>query len=197
MRAISALSSSSGAGRFVRDAYPVDAEARRGAVRDALWACRAGQSACRSCSGRRRLSCFRGRTLMCRRLGIPIGRRMCRLGTMSAVHCYGVPQIVGRRAASSICGRWSSAMKASAPNGWSVDELEARDARESAARDRDVSHGDRAHRGQGEASQNKPRAERERVIEGLKAAGETKLVALMQAGIGKSLNRVWKNGGML
>jgi transcriptional regulator len=70
-------------------------------------------------------------------------------------------------------------------NGWSVDELKAQ-MRESLPRGVVTFRMEIARiKGKAKLSQNKPRGERERVIAGLKDAGETELVALMQKDLEK------------
>jgi transcriptional regulator len=102
----------------------------------------------------------------------------------AAVHCYGVPQpIEGDPIAhlEQMVERYEGARA----NGWSIDELKPQ-MRETLPR------GIVAFRmeivrieGKAKLSQNKPRAERERVIAGLEAAGETELVELMRAALEK------------
>ena len=97
----------------------------------------------------------------------------------AAVHCYGTPvPLEGHQLEhlSQMVERYEGARA----NGWSIDELEPQ-MRETLPR------GIVAFRmaitrieGKAKLSQNKPREERVRVIEGLRAAGEVKLVALMQ-----------------
>jgi transcriptional regulator len=97
----------------------------------------------------------------------------------AAVHCIGSPQALDGRQLEHL-GEMVERYEGARVNGWSIDELKTQ-MRESLPR------GITSFRmpivrieGKAKLSQNKPRAERERVIEGLKAAGETKLVALME-----------------
>jgi transcriptional regulator len=98
----------------------------------------------------------------------------------AAVHCYGVPQQAGGDVLAHLrqmVERYEGAA------GWRVEELKA-EMRETLPRGI-VAFRMEIQRIEGKAklSQNKPREERLRVIEGLKAAGEGKLVALMQAAL--------------
>lgn len=102
----------------------------------------------------------------------------------AAVHCTGVPQLPGGDQIEHLrlmVARYEGAR----PNGWNIDELKA-EMRESLPRGIVTFRMEIARiEGKAKLSQNKPRGERERVIEGLKAAGETKLVALMQTELEK------------
>jgi transcriptional regulator len=70
-------------------------------------------------------------------------------------------------------------------NGWSIDELKPQ-MRETLPRGIAAFRMEIARiEGKAKLSQNKPRAERERVIAGLEAAGETELVGLMRAALEK------------
>lgn len=94
----------------------------------------------------------------------------------AAVHCTGTPVVHEgdvRTHLSEMVGRYEGV------DGWSFGEL-------SPQMQETMPRGIVAFRmeitrieGKAKLSQNKPRAERERVIEGLKAQGETRLVALM------------------
>jgi transcriptional regulator len=93
-----------------------------------------------------------------------------------AVHCAGTPVVYEgdvREHLSEMVGRYEGT------DGWSFGEL-APEVQETMPRGI-VGFRMEITRIEGKAklSQNKPRAERERVIEGLKAAGETRLVTLM------------------
>ncbi len=98
----------------------------------------------------------------------------------AAVHCTGVPQLTGGDQIEHLrlmVARYEGAR----PNGWSIDELKA-ELRESLPRGIVTFRMEIARiEGKAKLSQNKLRGERERVIAGLKAAGETRLVALMQS----------------
>lgn len=96
----------------------------------------------------------------------------------SAVHCYGVAEAVAGDALPHLSAL-ADAYERSRPNGWSVKELKP-DIRENLPRGV-VGLRMEINRIEGKAklSQNKPRAERERLIEGLKADGETLLAARM------------------
>jgi len=103
----------------------------------------------------------------------------------AAVHCYGTPHVSDGSQIehlSQMVERYEGARV----NGWRVDELKAQ-MRESLPRGIVTFRMEIARiEGKAKLSQNKPREERERVIEGLKAAGETELVALMQAALEKA-----------
>lgn len=103
----------------------------------------------------------------------------------SAVHCCGVAEAY-QGEALTLLREMADAHEAGRINGWSIDELHST-ARES------LPKGVVALRieitrieGKAKHSQNKPRLERERVIKGLKDAGEARLAAIMQ----KELDRV-------
>ncbi len=100
----------------------------------------------------------------------------------SAVHCYGVPTAVERDALVHL-GEMVERYEGPRPDGWRLDELKPQ-MRESLPR------GIVAFRmeitrieGKAKLSQNKPREERERVIAGLEAAGETEMVEAMRAAL--------------
>ena len=102
----------------------------------------------------------------------------------AAVHCYGVVEVHPGEAIELLAAM-TDAYEGQRPNGWSVGELDAR-VRES------LPKGVVALRmqitrieGKAKLSQNKPRLERERVISELKAAGETRLAAVMQTELDK------------
>lgn len=97
----------------------------------------------------------------------------------SAVHCYGVAELY-RGEALALLREMTVAYEAGRTNGWSVDELHTT-AREN------LPKGVIALRmeitrieGKAKHSQNKPRLERERVIDGLKDAGDARLAATME-----------------
>jgi transcriptional regulator len=97
----------------------------------------------------------------------------------SAVHCYGVVEPYQGQAIT-LLSEMAQVYEAGRVNGWSTDELH------STARD-NMPKGVTALRmeitrieGKAKHSQNKPRLERERVIKGLKDAGEVRLAAIME-----------------
>jgi transcriptional regulator len=103
----------------------------------------------------------------------------------AAVHCYGVPQSIEGDSIEHL-GQMVARYEGARADGWSIDELKPQ-MREALPR------GIVAFRmeitrieGKAKLSQNKPREERERVIAGLEAAGETELVALMRAALEKA-----------
>jgi transcriptional regulator len=102
----------------------------------------------------------------------------------AAVHCTGVPQGSDENQLEHLRDMVQR-YEGGRPNGWHVDELKPQ-MQESLPRGI-VTFRMEITRIEGKAklSQNKPAPERARVIEGLKAAGETKLVALMQAAVEK------------
>jgi transcriptional regulator len=103
----------------------------------------------------------------------------------AAVHCTGVPVPLEGHQLEHL-SRMVERYEGARPNGWSLGELKAQ-MRESLPRGIVTFRMPIARiEGKAKLSQNKPRGERERVIEGLKEAGETKLVALMQAALEKA-----------
>ncbi len=97
----------------------------------------------------------------------------------AAVHCTGVPQLSGGDQIEHL-RLMVARYEGERPNGWSVDELKA-EMRESLPRGIVTFRMEIARiEGKAKLSQNKPRFERERVIEGLIVAGETRLVTLMR-----------------
>jgi transcriptional regulator len=103
----------------------------------------------------------------------------------AAVHCYGVPRLTGGDQLSHL-RQMVARYEGQRPNGWNVDELKA-EMRESLPRGIVTFRMEIARiEGKAKLSQNKPRAERERVIEGLKDAGEAKLAALMRKELEKA-----------
>jgi transcriptional regulator len=103
----------------------------------------------------------------------------------AAVHCYGVPVAIDGRQLEHL-GKMVERYEGVRPNGWSIDELRAQ-MRESLPRGIVTFRMPIARiEGKAKLSQNKPREERERVVEGVKAAGETRLVALLQAALEKA-----------
>ena len=103
----------------------------------------------------------------------------------AAVHCTGVPAVLEGHQLEHL-GQMVERYERSRADGWSLDELKAQ-MRESLPRGI-VTFRMPITRIEGKAklSQNKPREERERVVEGLKVAGEARLVALMQAALEKA-----------
>jgi transcriptional regulator len=95
-----------------------------------------------------------------------------------AVHAYGVPEVVEN--AAEVLERVTRKYEADRPNGWSMSEL--KDNLREKLPQQVVAFRLPIARIEAKAklSQNKPRAERERVIEELKAAGETKLARRME-----------------
>jgi transcriptional regulator len=103
----------------------------------------------------------------------------------AAVHCYGVPVLSGGDQLEHL-RLMVERYEGQRPNGWSVDELKA-EMRESLPRGIVTFRMEIARiEGKAKLSQNKPRAERERVIEGLMAAGETKLAQRMKLELEKA-----------
>lgn len=102
----------------------------------------------------------------------------------AAVHCFGAPVAIEGHQLEHL-GQMVERYEGARPNGWSIDELKPQ-MRESLPRGI-VTFRMEITRIEGKAklSQNKPAPERARVIEGLKAEGETALVALMQAALEK------------
>jgi transcriptional regulator len=102
----------------------------------------------------------------------------------AAVHCHGVMQIADGEPIEHL-RQMAERYEGARANGWSVDELKAQ-MRESLPRGVVTFRMEIARiEGKAKLSQNKPRGERERVIAGLKDAGETELVALMQKDLEK------------
>ena len=95
-----------------------------------------------------------------------------------AVHAYGVPELVEN--AAEVLERVTRKYEADRPNGWSMSEL--KDNLREKLPQQVVAFRLSIARIEGKAklSQNKPRAERERVVDELKAAGETKLARRME-----------------
>jgi transcriptional regulator len=95
-----------------------------------------------------------------------------------AVHCYGTPLAVDADQLAHLSAM-AEKYEASRANGWSVQELTPQ-LRETLPRGVVTFRMEIAKiEGKAKLSQNKPREERVRVIEGLKAAGEAKVAALM------------------
>jgi transcriptional regulator len=103
-----------------------------------------------------------------------------------AVHAYGTPEALPAGDSAGHLGRLVAKYEGARANGWSMSELKD-DLREMLPQ-QVIPFRIEISRIEGKAklSQNKPRAERERVIEGLKAAGEAKLVAAMQKELEKA-----------
>ena len=100
----------------------------------------------------------------------------------AAVHCHGAAQPSDTNQLAHL-SEMVRRYEGRRPNGWSVDELKAQ-LRESLPRAIITFRMEIARvEGKAKLSQNKPRAERERVIEGLKADGESELAQLMQAAL--------------
>ena len=97
-----------------------------------------------------------------------------------AVHAYGTPEALPADVSGEHLGRLAAKYEAKRPNGWSMSEL--KDNLREMLPQQVVAFRLPIARIEGKAklSQNKPKAERERVIEGLKAAGETKLARRME-----------------
>jgi len=97
----------------------------------------------------------------------------------SAVHCHGVAEAIAGETLP-LLSEMADVYEKDRARGWRVDELTA-DLRESLPR---AIVGLRLEitriEGKAKFSQNKPRAERERLIEGLKASGDTSLAAIME-----------------
>lgn len=96
-----------------------------------------------------------------------------------AVHAYGTPQALPTKDSALHLSRLAAKYEAKRHNGWSMDEL--KDNLREMLPQQVVPFRIEIARIEGKAklSQNKPRAERERVIEGLKAVGEMKLARRM------------------
>lgn len=95
-----------------------------------------------------------------------------------AVHAYGVPETIEN--AAEVLDRVARKYEADRPNGWSMGELKE-NLREMLPQQVVAFRLPIARiEGKAKLSQNKPKAERERVIEGLKAAGELKLAQRME-----------------
>ncbi len=97
----------------------------------------------------------------------------------SAVHCYGVPLAVGENELD-LLRQMTERYESQRPNGWTVDELKPQ-IREMVPRAivpirMEITRIE----GKAKLSQNKPREERQRVIDGLRADGEGELAELME-----------------
>jgi transcriptional regulator len=103
----------------------------------------------------------------------------------AAVHCTGVPREAGGDALAHL-GKMVERYEGGRTNGWKIDELKP--AMQESLPRAIVAFRMEITRIEGKAklSQNKPASERQRVIEGLKAEGETDLVALMEAALEKA-----------
>jgi transcriptional regulator len=96
----------------------------------------------------------------------------------TAVHCYGVPVLSDGEQIEHL-RRMVERYESGRTRGWSIDELKA-EMRESLPRGIITFRMEITRiEGKAKLSQNKPRAERERVVEGLKASGEVKLAGRM------------------
>jgi len=103
----------------------------------------------------------------------------------SAVHCYGVPRPLEDDPLKHL-GQMVERYEGAGPNGWRLEELKPQ-MREALPRGIVTFRMEIARiEGKAKLSQNKPRAERERVIAGLEAAGETDLVETMRAALEKT-----------
>jgi len=101
-----------------------------------------------------------------------------------AVHCYGAPRAVEGHQIEHL-GQMVARYEGSRSNGWSIDELKPQ-MRETLPRGIVTFRMEIARiEGKAKLSQNKPREESARVIEGLKAEGETALAALMEKALEK------------
>lgn len=97
-----------------------------------------------------------------------------------AVHAYGVPEAQPVEDSAEHLARLAAKYEADRPNGWSMGELKE-NLREMLPQQVVAFRLPIARiEGKAKLSQNKPKAERERVIEGLKAAGEMKLARRME-----------------
>ena len=97
----------------------------------------------------------------------------------SAVHCYGVAEAIAGEMLP-LLSEMADVYEKDRTNGWRTDELTA-DIRASLPRGvvglrMEIT----CIEGKAKFSQNKPRAERERLIDGLKASGDTSLAAIME-----------------
>jgi len=97
----------------------------------------------------------------------------------AAVHCAGVPEAIEGHQIEHL-GEMVARYEGARANGWSIDELKPQ-MRETLPRGIVAFRMEIARiEGKAKLSQNKPASERARVIEGLRAEGETELVALME-----------------
>jgi transcriptional regulator len=97
-----------------------------------------------------------------------------------AVHAYGVAQALPADVSAEHLSRLAAKYEGARANGWSMNEL-TDNLREMLPQQVIPFRIEIARiEGKAKLSQNKPRAERERVIEGLKAAGEAKLARRME-----------------
>jgi len=103
----------------------------------------------------------------------------------TAVHCTGVPSSIEGDVLAHL-GDMVERYEGTRTSGWRLDELKPQ-MRESLPRGIVTFRMEIARiEGKAKLSQNKPREERERVIQGLVAAGETKLVDAMRAALEKA-----------
>jgi len=103
----------------------------------------------------------------------------------SAVHCYGAPAVIEGEPLEHL-SRMVERYEGSRANGWRLDELKPQ-MREALPRGIVTFRMEIARiEGKAKLSQNKPREERERVIAGLEAAGETELVEAMRVALEKA-----------
>ena len=97
-----------------------------------------------------------------------------------AVHAYGTPELLSDDVSVEHLARLVAKYEAQRADGWAMSELKD-NLREMLPRQVIPFRMEIARiEGKAKLSQNKPRAERERVIEGLKAAGEVKLARRME-----------------
>ena len=103
-----------------------------------------------------------------------------------AVHAYGTPVALPKSDSALHLSRLVAKYEGARPQGWSMAEL--KDNLRETLPQQVVPFRIEIVRIEGKAklSQNKPRTERERVIDGLKAAGEAKLAAAMQKELEKA-----------
>jgi transcriptional regulator len=103
-----------------------------------------------------------------------------------AVHAYGIAQALPGDVSAEHLARLAAKYEGSRANGWSMNEL-TDNLREMLPQQVIPFRIEIARiEGKAKLSQNKPRAERERVIEGLKAAGEAKLARRMEDELAKT-----------
>jgi transcriptional regulator len=103
-----------------------------------------------------------------------------------AVHAYGTPKALPTADSALHLSRLVAKYEGARVNGWSMGELKD-NLREMLPQQVMPFRIEIARiEGKAKLSQNKPRAERERLIDGLKAAGEAKLVAAMQKELEKA-----------
>jgi transcriptional regulator len=105
-----------------------------------------------------------------------------------AVHAYGVPQVLPTEVSAGHLAKLVAKYEGKGANGWSMSDLKE-ELREALPRQVIPFRLPIACiEGKAKLSQNKPRGERERVIEGLKAAGEVELARCMEDQLQSVLN---------